>query len=336
MSTSRSNRFCFVTVSSRDPLQDHSLALPWWVLLAFVCLSSLRGSVIQADVVVDFEDQPLDASGVFNGPVNNASVVPGPYGGNDHIGVFSADGVEFSNRHNDLYGSWSGFAVSNHTDTISPGYPNEFSAYPGEGSDGSSNYAVAFGYANSTPTNINTLTALPSIYLPEGEQAISLDVSNTTYAALSMRDGDSFAKPFGGVSGTDPDFLKLSIFGIDANDQILDATIDVFLADFRFTDSLEDYILDEWQTIDLASLSNATSLHFNLSSSDVGPYGMNTPGYFALDNFATVTAVPEPGSLAWIACAGLGVAWQRRRRRRTQHGVGDLKTSQNVGTKSVR
>ncbi|EMB13843.1 DUF4465 domain-containing protein [Rhodopirellula europaea] len=293
------------------------------VAFTLLSLSQIAASPAQADVVVGFESQDLGSSGVYNGPVPNANVVPGAYGGNDHIGVFSADGVDFSNSHNDLYGSWSGFAVSNHTDTSTPGYSNQFSAYAGSGSGGSDNYAVAFGYANSTPTNINTLTALPSIYLPDGELASSADITNATYAGLSMRDGDSFAKQFGGVTGSDPDFFKLSIFGIDANNQILDTTIDVFLADFRFTDSLQDYILDDWVTIDLSSMSDARSLHFNLSSSDVGPYGMNTPGYFALDNFATVTAVPEPSSLAMIGSVLLGTVIRRRRRfKRVQDSTG--------------
>ncbi|WP_286762559.1 MULTISPECIES: DUF4465 domain-containing protein [Rhodopirellula] len=293
------------------------------VAFTLLSLSQIAASPAKADVVVGFESQDLGSSGVYNGPVPNADVVPGAYGGNDHIGVFSADGVDFSNSHNDLYGSWSGFAVSNHTDTSTPGYSNQFSAYAGSGSGGSDNYAVAFGYTNSTPTNINTLTALPSIYLPDGEQASSADITNATYAGLSMRDGDSFAKQFGGVAGSDPDFFKLSIFGIDANNQILDTTIDVFLADFRFTDSLQDYILDDWVTIDLSSMSDARSLHFNLSSSDVGPYGMNTPGYFALDNFATVTAVPEPSSLAIIGSVLLGTVIRRRRRfKRVQNSTG--------------
>lgn len=283
------------------------------IIFALLSLWQLAAPPAKADVVVDFESQDLGGSGVYNGPVPNADVVPGTYGGNDHIGVFSADGIGFSNSYNDLYGSWSGFAVSNHTDNLTPGYTNQFSAFAGSGSGGSDNYAVAFGYANSTPTNVNTLTALPSIYLPDGETASSADITNATYAGLSMRDGDSFAKQFGGVTGSAPDFFKLSIFGIDANNQILDTTIDVFLADFRFTDSLQDYILDDWITIDLSSMSDARSLHFNLSSSDVGPYGMNTPGYFALDNFATVTAVPEPSSLAIIGSVLLGTVIRRRR-----------------------
>lgn len=306
------------STSANAPQSNQSLWLALTVILVFISAFPTFLSVLKADVVVDFESQDLGGSGVSNGPVANATIVPGAYGGNDHIGVFTADGVDFSNRYNDLYGSWSGFAVSNHTDTTTPGYSNQYSATPGSGSGGSDAYAVAFGYANSTPTSINTLTALPSIYLPDGEQAISADVSNTTYASLSMSNGDSFAKQFGGPAGTDPDFFKLSVFGIDANDQILDTTIEVFLADFRFTDSLQDFILDDWLTIDLTSMSDARSLHFNLSSSDVGPYGLNTPGYFALDNFATATAVPEPGSLAVLMSIGIGVAINRRRRVRQE------------------
>ncbi|MFG0267262.1 MAG: DUF4465 domain-containing protein [Rhodopirellula sp. JB055] len=308
------NPFFHFTV--RDPLSIQPGISRAIAAIVFFAISILGYGRLQADVVVDFESQTLGPSGIFNGPVANASVVPGSYGGNDHVGVFSADGVDFSNRYNDLYGSWRGFAVSNHTDTTTGGYTNQFSAYAGSGSDLSDNYAVAFGYSNSTPSSVDTLTALPSIYLPEGEDAFSVDVTNTTYAALSMQNGDSIAKQFGGTSGSDPDFLQLSIFGVDANNQILDTTIDVFLADYRFANSLDDYILDDWLTIDLTSMSDARSLHFNLSSSDVGAYGMNTPGYFALDNLATVTAVPEPSSLALIASVGVGVAFQRRRRRR--------------------
>ncbi len=31
-------------------------------------------------------------------------------------------------------------------------------------------------------------------------------------------------------------------------------------------------------------MANARSLHFNLASSDSGPFGMNTPAYFAIDD----------------------------------------------------
>jgi hypothetical protein len=45
-----------------------------------------------------------------------------------------------------------------------------------------------------------------------------------TYAALSMRDGDGFAKQFGGASGDDPDYFLLTITGRDALDAITAAS----------------------------------------------------------------------------------------------------------------
>ncbi|MHC4324705.1 MAG: DUF4465 domain-containing protein, partial [Planctomycetota bacterium] len=63
------------------------------------------------------------------------------------------------------------------------------------------------------------------------------------------------------------------------------------LADYRFEDAGEDYIVDTWQYVDLTSLGEVVSLEFALSSSDVGDWGMNTPGSFAVD-----TIVYEPAS----------------------------------------
>jgi hypothetical protein len=60
--------------------------------------------------------------------------------------------------------------------------------------------------------------------------------------------------------------------------------VDFYLADYRFTDNSEDYIVDEWTWVDLSSLGAVDSLSFTLTSSDVGQFGMNTPAYFCMDN----------------------------------------------------
>ena len=58
----------------------------------------------------------------------------------------------------------------------------------------------------------------------------------------------------------------------------------------------------------------ARQLTFTLESSDNGPFGMNTPAYFALDNL-TVVPVPEPGALALFGGGLLGIGLIGLRRR---------------------
>ena len=56
-------------------------------------------------------------------------------------------------------------------------------------------------------------------------------VTNSTYAAISMRDGDQFAKKFGGESGDDPDFFRLVAHGY--KDGSLTDSVEFFLADYQ-------------------------------------------------------------------------------------------------------
>ena len=108
-------------------------------------------------------------------------------------------------------------------------------------------------------------------------------VTNTTYAGLSMLYGDMFAKRFGGPDGTDSDFFILTIHGLDANGDDT-GSVDFYLANYTFQDPNLNYIVSAWTTVDLTPLGNATSLAFELNSSDIGQFGMNTPAYFAMDN----------------------------------------------------
>jgi hypothetical protein len=62
-------------------------------------------------------------------------------------------------------------------------------------------------------------------------------------------------------------------------------SVDFYLADYQFTSNCYDYILHEWTWVDLTPLGDIVkTLHFELSSSDIGAWGMNTPSYFAIDN----------------------------------------------------
>jgi len=235
---------------------------------------------------VDFEE--------FAGPPHSLAA-QSYYNGADEAGGFDSSGAHFSNSFTDWGGgftSWAGWAVSNVVDTTTPGYVNQYAAWPGSGAGGSALYGVAYA---------SVFDPLPAITLPAGAQVQSLQVTNTTYAGLAMRNGEYPAKKFGGDSGTDPDWFKLTITGLDAASVPI-GTVDFYLADYRAANSADDYIVDAWTTVDLSSLAAARTLQFSMSSSDVGTFGINTPTYVAIDN---LTFVPEPAGLMLLAVVGL-------------------------------
>jgi hypothetical protein len=253
-------------------------------LLRVCCLLpvfSWCGAGAAAPLVVDFEDLAL-SPGTFNNGSNGA-------------GGFVSQQTKFNNNYNSTFGSWNAWAYSNVTDVSTAGFTNQYSAYKlpaGGGANGTTNFAVAFC------DSFDPL-GTPTIELPSGFVLDSLHVTNDTYAALSMRNGDSFAKKFGGPTGNDPDWFLLTINGLNGSTPV--GTVNFYLADYRFADNGQDYVVSDWTEIDLSSLSAANKLTFSVSSTDVDPvFGMNTPAYFAIDNLV-LQPVPEPAG--WVLAA---------------------------------
>lgn len=201
-------------------------------------------------------------------------------------GGFTSGGVFFQNDYNAAWGTFSGFAASTTTDATTPGFGNQFSNITGAGAGGSSGFGV--GYFDAR------------LRLPEPQIVLGAQFTNTTYTALSIRDGDAFSKRFGGATGSDPDYFRLLVEGID---DLGGSTgiVELMLADYRFADAADDYFLDEWVFLDLSGLGAVRELRFGFESSDTGAFGINTPVYFAIDDLVTI---PEPGSALLI---GLGL-----------------------------
>lgn len=215
------------------------------------------------------------------------------YYGQDKSGEKSEDGTLYSYKYesgkasyrlnfiSDQYGErWNGVAYSKHTDTTKVGIDGMLVAMPGKGADNSETYAVYNGNAPVTFEYEN------------GARPKNIQITNNAYAYSSMMKGDQYAKKFGGTEGTDPDFFRLTIIGLDANDEET-GKVEFLLADYRFEDNTKDYIVDTWERVDLSSLGTVSKLAFSLESSDTGEWGMNTPAYFAFDNLVTQPAETE-------------------------------------------
>lgn len=189
-------------------------------------------------------------------------------------------------------GFWSsGWAVSSKLDsaTANSDYASQlYLAKPKYGFNNSKAFAV--GQSGSF------------FYSEKGIAITEFYISNSVYTYNSMKLGDAFAKKFGGNSGRDQDSLICVIKSYFNGNLTL--TQRIALADFRFADSAQDYILKDWIAVNPGICD---SVVFGMESSDNSSWGMNTPSFFVLDNvkydrventvansIATISVYPNP------------------------------------------
>ena len=243
----------------------------------FTILFALFSTSIIAQNIAGFENLSLPSESYWDG-----SDLSGQHNNSIFYSSFSSGDYSFSNTYDTTYGAiygfWSkGWAYSNITDSVTSGYENLYSAKAGGGFFGSQNYVVG--------TNTSTIVFNQPSYF-------SAMITNSTYAANSMRDGDMFAKKF---TNADQDFFKLTVLGFYSGTLVDSA--EFYLADFTHADSTEDYIVNDWQYMIMQN-TLYDSVQMKLTSSDVGQFGMNTPAYFCLDNIGGVpTNITENNSI---------------------------------------
>jgi hypothetical protein len=245
-------------------------------------------------LVVDFENLAVPASGAFNGD-------PGTLAPGQSVSTpWTSGGVEFANTFGiDIFSGftyeyWSGFAYSNVVDTTDPAFQNQYASYPGGGYE-SAVYAVAY-------------SAAAAVTLPGPSTVAGFRIANTTYAALTMKNGDAYGfsapLPAGGwFATTATGRLAGTVTG----------STTFLLADLR--GPAPAGILASWAWFDLSPLGAVDRIEFSFDGSDKGAFGLNTPAYFAMDDL-TLTPVAEPASLMTTlaaAAGGLGLVRSRRR-----------------------
>lgn len=209
--------------------------------------------------IADFEDVELSPSGVWE-----------PQEGNNEM---LSHGWVFTNYYSEYF--WGGFTASNRTDLSQTYISAQYTAATGCGYDGSVQYAVAYTYGAQT-----------DVYAADGQShtVTGCYVTNNLWAYQNMLEGDNTVTPFGGLSGNDPDWFKLTATGKNASGQTV-GSLDFYLADYRFDNPEDDYILNTWEWFDLSPLGEVSTISFSLSSSKNNNSGMITPAYFCMDDF---------------------------------------------------
>ena len=223
-------------------------------------------SGVEVQIVVGtatFDDVALNGSGIWTGENENNEMFSG--------------GWLFTNTYWPEYSAWGGFTASNHTDMTQTGLSAQYTAATGAGYDGSTQYGVAYVMGYGVPTDI---------YAADGQEhtVTGFYVTNNLWAYQSITEGDYSSTPFGGTSGNDPDWFKLTAIGKNTAGQTV-GTAEFYLADYRFDNNEEDYVVDTWEWFDLSPLGAVHTISFELSSTKNNEYGILTPSYFCIENF---------------------------------------------------
>lgn len=207
---------------------------------------------------------------------------------------FSSGIFNFNNSYSTAYGGFynDGFVISNMQNDSVQNYDHSaitVGGMEGPGSSYLSAYYAGYGI-NRCLIELNDTIA---------RKIEGMYITNSTTTVMSIQNGDFLAKKFGGATGTDPDWFKITAIGY--NEESETNRTEFYLADFRSTASSEDYIVTDWRWFNLLPLGEITKVEFVLSSSDNSDYGMNTPAYFCLDMITVQGSHEDTTSIEEIA-----------------------------------
>ncbi len=236
-----------------------------YIILLCAAMAGTTSFAQSNDNFATFDDLGLAAESYWNGA--------------DGTGAFTSGDYTFVNNFTDWgeYGtSWDGFAYATMSSKAYDSLDDQYNCCVGQGADGSQGYAVFF--YNSFAARQATITR------KDGKPftAYSARITNSAYAYKSMTEGDDYSKKF-----DTSDWFMLTITGYLEDEKV--GELNYYLAK-------DGAIIDTWEKVDLSELGTVDRLSFGLSSSDNGEWGMNTPGYFCLDNFnepLTVDAIDK-------------------------------------------
>lgn len=188
---------------------------------------------------------------------------------------FYSGSYQFNNFYAPSYMTWSGFGISKETSTnFKPAefLKHQFRNVVGGGLNREGNYAVVYAYGY-----------VPEITLNNGleeDEVKGMYITNNAYTLNSLENGDSFV----GGEFTQGDYYMVTATGYDKTNNKTQS-IDIYLADYRSTNTKEHFIVKDWKWIDLSALGKVKTVRFTVSGSRNNNMGLTTPAYFCIDNF---------------------------------------------------
>lgn len=203
---------------------------------------------------------------------------------NPAVTSIDCQGISFSHSATvSEWGSyWSGFCATRVNDPKDYTADDAWLSHQFAGMDGGGIMGLGtpylVGYWNSSEGENPENPSLKISLTKGGSFTVrSIYVNNTTYAYYAMLNGTAYSKKFGAG-----DWMKVSFYGVTTSGAVT-GPVEYYLADMR---DGKEFIEKGWIMIDLSPLSASSSLKYvylQMSSSDSGQWGMNTPAYVAID-----------------------------------------------------
>lgn len=239
----------------------------------FFTATDARGKSAQARIdvtvrgsrkVATFDDWYIPANSHWEGTEDNDPLLSGSYSFPNFNG--KSMGYDF----------WTFFTNASHTSTKYESLADQYNCAAGGGLNGSANYGVAFigSGMGMGPTYIHVTNA------EAGDSIPGMWLTNAAWTRHAILNGDGSSQVEGPFAKDD--YYVVTFTGYNGNNPT--NTVTFALADYRFGNAADRYVLDTWQWCDLSSLGKVTKVLVEVSGTKKNQFGLTTPAYLCLDN----------------------------------------------------
>ena len=211
--------------------------------------------------IISFENQTLNADGFWCGDETGEKF--DNWGSDGYSCSYEEAGVVFPVTYTPAWSSWTGFAISNRTETTYKNMiPDQFNNFAG-GAHSGSNFCVVYPFGETIELG------------DKGALVKGFFYTNDAWTADAIINCDGMSP---GNFGNE-DWLKCTVTGTKLDDTT--ASVDIYLAKDG------DYAW-RWLYADLSSLGVVKSLSFNFDGTKKNDWGLTTPTYICIDDIEIV------------------------------------------------